>query len=213
MSRPAGTKNQDHSEKRLALLVSMTKYIECSNNDFPSLRQLSISAGVSDVTLRHYFNDRQGTVIALLKHIRETTVPVRDAMRQPAASVEDAVNAYIALAGTMGENETFMRWHVFALREAIVDPVVHAAYREHILEPSSEAFGECLSRSSGGHMGFPAARQAAAHIIFNAMFLAMQRLLSPPSPSRASMQQSLGEFSNWMLFGILEDPHGTGPSS
>ena len=77
MARPAGVKNQDYEEKRVALLDAMISHVEREDVVQPSLRQLAIAAGVSDINLKHYFGDRRGVVIALFKHMRDTTRQVR----------------------------------------------------------------------------------------------------------------------------------------
>lgn len=213
MARPAGVRNQDYEEKRQALLQSMIRYIQRDDVIAPSLRQLAIAASVSDVSLKHYFDDRQGVVIALLEEVNRSTAQLREAMRQPAASIAEAVNAYVDLADRVSENVAFMRWHVFALREAMADPEVYDAYDSFILRPASEALGECLMRSSGGTMSYQSARQAASHIVFNAMFLAMQGMFGRQTGADRKFRERMTRFATWFVHGMERVPAGEKPLS
>ena len=124
MSRPVGIRNQDYDEKRLALVDAMLDYVVQPSTTLPSLRQLAIAAKVSDAALRHYFGDRRGVIIALIERIKEKTDGLRLGLQQPAASIEAAVTEYVTVAGQLGEHPTYLRWHVFALREGMVDAEV-----------------------------------------------------------------------------------------
>lgn len=205
MARPAGVRNQDYEDKRTALLEAMLAYVECEHVVQPSLRQLAIGAGVSDVSLRHYFGDRRGVVIALFDHLRDTTRGIRETMRQRAETVSEAISIYLSLASRAGSDESYIRQHVFALREAMADGEVYAHYQTSVLEPAADALGEGLVKSSNGVLSTEAARQAASHIVFNAMFLAMQRLIDPEKTSVADMTGQLKRFTRWITSGLEAD--------
>lgn len=209
MARPAGVKNQDYDEKRKALLKSMTEFIQQNDVIDPSLRQLSIGAGVSDVTLRHYFNDRQGVIVALFQSVSEANSAIREAFRQPASSLEKAVNNVTEIWGRISKNASYMRWHVFAIREAIADPVVFDAYEKHVIKPTSEALGEGLMRSSGGTMSFQSGRQAATHIIFNSMFLSLRELLRREDGDNSNYEARMSRFGGWFVHGMANAPDGS----
>ena len=69
MPRPAGVRNHDFESKRTALLDTLTQFALEDNMQRPSLRQFAIAARASEPTLRHYFRDRQGLIIAILQYI------------------------------------------------------------------------------------------------------------------------------------------------
>ena len=202
MARPAGVRNQDYEQKRLALLDAMIAYVEREDVVQPSLRQLAIASNVSDINLRHYFGDRRGVVIALFKHMRKTSAGVRDVMRAPAQTVSEAVESYIQLACSAGTDTPFIRRHVFALREAIADTEVYVHYVDEILEPAAAAVAESLIASCNGAMTEPAAQQAGAHIVFNSMFLAMQRAMDPADIDSRLFTAKLERFGRWMAAGL-----------
>ena len=202
MARPAGVKNQDYEKKRVALLDAVLAHVEREDVVQPSLRQLAIAATVSDINLRHYFGDRRGVVLALFKHMRKTSEGVRDVMRSPAETVSEAVESYIQLACSAGTDTPFIRRHVFALREAIADTEVYLHYVDEILEPAADAVAESLVASCNGAMTQPAARQAGAHIVFNSMFLAMQRAMDPTDADSRLFTAKLERFGRWMAAGL-----------
>ena len=69
MPRPAGVRNHNFEAKRTALLETLTEFALQDDLRRPSLRQFALAAGASEPTLRHYFRDRQGVVIAILVRI------------------------------------------------------------------------------------------------------------------------------------------------
>tara|TARA_Y100001947_G_C10329777_1_gene300216 strand:- start:31 stop:705 length:675 start_codon:yes stop_codon:yes gene_type:complete len=202
MARPAGVKNQDYEEKRLALLDAMIAYVEREDVVQPSLRQLAIASGVSDINLRHYFGDRRGVVIALFKHMRETSKDVRNVMRAPARTVSEAIESYVQLACSAGTDTPYIRRHVFALREAIADSEVYVRYVEEILDPAAAAVGKSLLESCDGAMTEAAAHQAGTHIVFNSMFLAMQRAMDPEDVDSKIFTTKLERFGRWIAAGL-----------
>ena len=202
MARPAGVKNQDYEEKRVALLDAMIGHVEREDVVQPSLRQLAIAAGVSDINLKHYFGDRRGVVIALFKHMRDTTRQVRAAIRSPFETVSGAIEDYVRLASQAGTDAPYIRRHVFALREAIADSDVYGHYVVEILEPAAMAMSERLVASSKGAMTPEAAHQAGTHIVFNSMFLAMQKAMDPSDIDAKEFRAKLERFGRWMAAGL-----------
>lgn len=213
MPRPAGVRNQDYEEKRRALLSALISFIQSEGVLAPSMRQFAIAAGVSDVCLKHYFDDRRGLVVALLEEMNKNTAKLREEMRQPARSISEAVAAYVHLADKVSQNKPFMRWQVFALREATADPVIYEAYEKYLLRPASEALGESLMRSSGGRLGYEATLQAASHITFNAMFLAMQGLFGRDEGEDRKFLERMTRFADWLVHGLETPESGRRPGA
>jgi AcrR family transcriptional regulator len=112
-----------------------------------SLRQFAIKAGVSEPTLRHYFNDRQGVVIAILGFFADGARDWLKRSAEPARTVEEAVRGYAGLALEGADTDTFAQAHAFALVESIHDPVVARAYLDLIVEPSLTAIESRLAPS------------------------------------------------------------------
>ncbi len=112
-----------------------------------SLRQFAIQAGVSEPTLRHHFADRQGLVIAILRHVAAEAASFLARTATPGADYAQSVRGYVDLAMEGFGNDLFARAHAFALVESIHDPIVAQAYLTHIIEPSLAAIEARLSPS------------------------------------------------------------------
>jgi AcrR family transcriptional regulator len=118
-------------------LLGELAHIAVADRSAPvSLRQFAIKAGVSEPTLRHYFADRQGVVIAIIGYFAAGAQDWLKRSATPAASVEEAVRGYADLALEGADTDTFAKAHAFALVESIHDPVVARAYLDLIVEPS-----------------------------------------------------------------------------
>jgi AcrR family transcriptional regulator len=214
MSRPVGIRNQDYDEKRLALVDAMLAYVEQSSITLPSLRQLAIAAKVSDAALRHYFGDRRGVIVALIERIKEKTDALRHGFQQPAASIEAAVTEYIAMASQLGDTPVYLRWHVFALREGMVDPDVFLEYERLLYHPAVDALANRFHQSPGGPDHLEAAQQGAAIIISAVMAMALRKqfrsLEDEDAASQADLQSHFSRLQHWALNGVVRDPNGSG---
>ncbi|MEO0786583.1 MAG: hypothetical protein AAFY10_12875, partial [Pseudomonadota bacterium] len=85
MPRPAGVRNRDFADKRASLLATLTDFALNSDLRRPSLRQFAIAAEASEPTLRHYFQDRQGVVVAILECIGERGQALWNMIATPAS--------------------------------------------------------------------------------------------------------------------------------
>lgn len=113
-----------------------------------SLRQFAIKAGVSEPTLRHYFSDRQGVVIAIVGYFADGARDWLERSATPASTVEDAVRGYADLALEGVDTDIFAQAHAFALVESIHDAVVARAYLDTIIEPSLKAIEARLAAAT-----------------------------------------------------------------
>ncbi len=110
-----------------------------------SLRQFAIKAGVSEPTLRHFFTDRRGVVIALIGYFAEGARQFLELSAKPEATLRDAVSGYGELALAGAQSRLFAQAHAFALVESIHDPEVARAYLQTIIEPSLQALEQRLA--------------------------------------------------------------------
>src|SRR4051812_4415570 len=67
MSRPIGARNADFAQKRDELVQRARKRLLEPRGDDASFRDLARATGVGTPTLRHYFEDRDGVVAAVLE--------------------------------------------------------------------------------------------------------------------------------------------------
>ncbi len=149
MPRPAGTRNHDFIEKRAALLDVLTEYALTSDLRRPSLRQFALAAAASEPTLRHYFTDRQGLVIAILENIGGRGQPIWDLVSIPSADPVSALAEYFRVSEAGMRHGGFIRAHAFGLIEGMGDETVGAAYLSCVLEPALQAIVAKLSGTPG----------------------------------------------------------------
>ena len=139
---PAAVKDRRHE------LLSLLAPTAIAERSAPvSLRQFAIKAGVSEPTLRHFFTDRRGVVMALIRYFAEGARQFLDESAQPSASLERAVAGYGELALAGAQSRLFAQAHAFALVESIHDPDVARTYLETIIEPSLQALENRLAPS------------------------------------------------------------------
>lgn len=134
-----------HLDRRTELLDALTEIALQEASAPTSLRQFAIRVGVSEPTLRHYFNDRQGVVIAIIEHLALKAASFWEQCANPGADLADAIHGYVDLAMSGFANHSFARAHAFALVESIHDPVVAKAYLTVIIEPSLVAIEHRLA--------------------------------------------------------------------
>lgn len=150
MPRPAGVRNRDFAEKRLALLDTLTDFALSSDLRRPSLRQFAIAASASEPTLRHYFKDRQGVVVAILERIGARGRPLWQTVTSPAKDLTTALEEYFRISEAGMRHGGFIRAHAFGIIEGVADTVAARAYLEHVLEPALRAVEAKLAGSGAG---------------------------------------------------------------
>lgn len=151
MPRPAGVRNRDFAEKRAALVETLCDFALNCDLRRPSLRQFAIAAEASEPTLRHYFGDRQGVVVAVLVRIGERGAGIWDAVATPSDSPTDALAEYYRVSEAGMRHGGFIRAHAFGLIEGLADPTAGRAYLKHVLEPALNA----IERKYAGTPGAP----------------------------------------------------------
>jgi len=169
MPRPLGRRNPDYEEKREKLVQELADHVLRSELKRPSFRQLAAAAQVSEPTLRHYFGDRDGAAADILRALGERARPFIEAVAQPARTLGEAVDTYVALAKVGVAHGGFARAHAFGLVEGVADERVGRVYLEALLEPSLAA----LEARLRPHVADPAQARAAALLVFAPMLLAV----------------------------------------
>lgn len=173
---PPARTTQDRKSELLAILAQTA----IADRSAPvSLRQFAIKAGVSEPTLRHYFNDRQGVVIAIIGYFAEGARDWLARSAEPAATVKDAIGGYADLAMEGADTDIFAQAHAFALVESIHDPVVARAYLDRIIEPSLQAIEQRLAPAVDLTGQSPDRVRHAALALYGTVLIAVlhQRLL------------------------------------
>lgn len=210
MARPSGVRNADYDEKRQRLLDKLTSHVLENDVDRPSLRQFSIVAETSEPTLKHYFDDRTGLIIAIFENFNRLSEPLKAAFRGPFDSITDAVNIYSARAARMSSDKGYTYGNLFMMRECLSDPSIFKEYVKHITEPAIEALAEGFVRSKGGPRNLTHARTAAKMIVTNAMGLTFQKhILGDDDKEPLDFAGQFNLMANWMLKGLENDPDGS----
>ena len=167
------------TDRKRALLSVLSSTAIAERSAPVSLRQFAIQAGVSEPTLRHYFTDRQGVVIAIIDYFAEGARHWLARSAEPSADVGEAVSGYTALAVEGVDSDIFAQAHAFALVESIHDPVVAEAYLQLIIEPSLKAVEARLAPGVDPDGEAPARTRHAALALYASVLIAVlhQRLL------------------------------------
>jgi AcrR family transcriptional regulator len=139
MPRPKGAHNQAYEQKRQELLERLGPRLVASGVERASFREMAAVANVSVPTLRHYFANRTGVIIAYLEwrgaqglphfaHVRTTDEPF-------AASIRSLL-AY-TVAGL--DRARVIELHIVGLTEGLTNPELGPVYLQSILEPALAA--------------------------------------------------------------------------
>ena len=181
---PATTQSPDRpapapTGRKLELLATLAQTAIADRSAPVSLRQFAIKAGVSEPTLRHYFNDRQGVVIAIIGFFADGARDWLERSAQPAPTVAEAVSGYAELAMEGADTDIFAQAHAFALVESIHDPVVARAYLDLVIEPSLQAIEDRMRPSVDPEGHDPERVRHAALALYGTVLIAVlhQRLL------------------------------------
>lgn len=169
MPRPTGSRNKGFEQKREKLLVELTDFALNSDVRYPSLRVLAQRVSVSEPTLRHYFDDRQGVIREILTDISRRGQVIWDVTAAPAESPPSAFDQYFKLSEIGMVHGGFVRTHVFGIIEGLADPEIGKVYAELILEPSLQAVEKKLRLSGGEHLS-PVELRVAALSAFSPLF-------------------------------------------
>lgn len=143
MSRPAGRRSHDYEEKRTALAQAVVPLL--LTGERPSLRDLAAAAGVQVNTLRHYFGDREGLVIAAIAQVGASGAPWIAATRalgqQEPATALGVWLGWLRLGWLNGLNNI----HRMGLQEGLGVERAGQAYLNSVLEPTLHVLEELIA--------------------------------------------------------------------
>lgn len=173
MPRPAGVKNREFDQKRDALLDLIEQRLSEPDGHRAGIRALASAAGVTYPTLKHYFGDRDGIVIALLERRAEEgkqylAMMGPNGMDFPASVLQVAM----MLVGAAG-HQRFRALHEIGLREGLLQPAIATTYLAHILEPTIAALEHRLQAHIDSGQMRPASTRTAALSIISPLYVAM----------------------------------------
>ncbi len=203
MPRPAGVRNRDFEKKRIALLDTLTEFALNDDLRSPSLRQFAIAASASEPTLRHYFGDRRGVVIAVLNHIHDRALPIWEAVRHPSTDPGTAVEEYFRITQVGLLHGGFARAHAFGIIEGMADEVVGRAYLELLLDPALDAVADKLIATPKGNITKENGRSAAFLMLAPILVMTLhQHLLGGKDLSPVDPEAFLQQIQGWLATGL-----------
>lgn len=139
MGRTAGSKNPGHDDKRRALAAAVVPEL-IRLGPRASLRELAAAAEVSVPTLRHYFEDRDGVVVAAMvemlrmgePHLAATAKPRRGGLR---SSLMTMMRSLLEGWREYGVGRIYGTGLALGLHHEVLGP----AYVQQLLEPLLQA--------------------------------------------------------------------------
>lgn len=166
MGRTAGSKNPGHDDKRRALAAAVVPQL-MRLGPSASLRELAAAAEVSVPTLRHYFESRDGVVIAAMAemlrmgepHLAATAKPRRGGLR---ASLAAMMRSVLEGWRQYGVGRIYGTGLALGLHHAVLGP----AYVQQLLEPLLQAVEARLEQHrQWGELGEHDVRFAALALV------------------------------------------------
>ena len=205
MPRPAGVRNHDFEAKRTALLDALTEFALNDDLRRPSLRQFAIAAKASEPTLRHYFKDRQGLVIAILQHIHDRAVPLWNVIATGAPDTATAVEEYFRVTEAGLTHGGFARAHAFGILEGMADEKVGQAYLESLLDPALNAVADKMQATPGKPETEDERRASAFMMLSPILVMTLhQQLLGGEQASPVDSQSFLRLMQVWLASGLSQ---------
>jgi AcrR family transcriptional regulator len=205
MPRPAGVRNHDFEAKKTALLDTLSEFALNDDLRRPSLRQFAIAAKASEPTLRHYFRDRQGLVIAILQHIHQRAIPLWDVIATGAPDTATAVEEYFRVTEAGLTLGGFARAHAFGIIEGMADEKVGQAYLEFLLDPALKAVSDKMDATPGKPETLDERRASAFMMLSPILVMTLhQQLLGGKEASPVDTGSFLKLMQNWLASGLSQ---------
>lgn len=209
MPRPAGVRNHDFDIKRTALLDTLSEFALRDEIQRPSLRQFAIAATASEPTLRHYFRDRQGLIIALLEHIGHMAYEYWNTVSEGSQDTNHAVEEYFKQAQSGFSEGGFARAHAFGIIEGMADETIGHAYLEYLLEPALDAISKKLADTPGGPETETNQRVAAFMLLSPVLVMALhQQMLGGKGHAPLDVADFVSQMCHWLSSGLTRDEAG-----
>ena len=204
MPRPVGARNKDFDEKRQSLISKLTDYALNADMRRPSLRQLAIAVETSEPTLRHYFGDRKGLVLAIMEEIGRRGTDIWDLVATPSGDVAGAITEYFRISEVGMRHGGFVRAHAFGLIEGFADDDVGEAYLQHVLNPALDCIEQKLNRTAGHSLDDAQRKSAAFAALSPLLVLSLhQDLLGGSASHQIDVGETIDHLCNWLGNGLL----------
>lgn len=137
------------------------------------MRELARAAGVSVATMRHYFGDREGVVIAAMEHGRALGQPHMLSLMLPPEGAMRTVIPQSMQRLVMGIRFGVGRVHSVGLAHGLENSRLGPAYVQEVLEPTLQSFEAHLAHFAARGEMVPCALRVAALTLVSPVLLAM----------------------------------------
>jgi len=136
VARTRGARNADYEEQRLALARKVRDRVLEEGGVQASLRELALSADTSVATLKHYFEDRDGVMAAVMESLRIDAAPYLARASVPVkGDVRASLGAFLSRVRTAWFKFGVGRMQAATLALGLSSRGVGPAYVNSILEP------------------------------------------------------------------------------
>ncbi|MEZ4462830.1 MAG: TetR/AcrR family transcriptional regulator [bacterium] len=142
MARSTGTKNADYDEKRRKIIDALIPFVFTREGAHASFRAMADAAAVSPATLRHYFDSREGTILALFESLHDVGEPHWEHIRSGffELGTRDGLHAALSYMVRGWREFGVGNLHAFGLHAGLNDDRLGPAYLEELLDPTLAAF-------------------------------------------------------------------------
>jgi AcrR family transcriptional regulator len=166
MGRRAGSRNLDYGRSRDEIVARLASEIFATDRSHLSFRELAFAAGVAPSTLRHYFEDREGVIDAVLERVHDLGQRyVAEGATAERGHVQESLRwflGYLVEGWTRGVG----RAHALGLTEGIGNGSLGPAYLRHLLEPTlHSAEARIAIHMARGELGPCDVRLAAVELV------------------------------------------------
>jgi AcrR family transcriptional regulator len=136
MGRKVGSRNLDYDRTRAEIVERLTGRILSSSRSDLSFRELASGAGVAPSTLRHYFQDREAVLLAVMERLHE--LGLRHVAEGATGEHGPAPESLRWFLGYLvdGWSRGVGKAHGLGLTEGIGDATLGPAYLRLLLEPT-----------------------------------------------------------------------------
>jgi AcrR family transcriptional regulator len=166
VGRPVGTKNPGHDDKRRALAAAVIPRL-LELGPAASLRELAAAAEASVPTMRHYFEDRDGVVVAAMGEMLRQGRPYLDGTAEPGrrglrSSLMEMMRSILEGWRQFGVGRIYGVGLALGLHHAVLGP----SYVDLLLEPLLQAVEARLGQHQRrGELGEHDVRFAALSLV------------------------------------------------
>jgi AcrR family transcriptional regulator len=147
MARTKGARNADYEDSRLALARRVRETLMGEHGIRSSLRQLAAGAGTSVATLKHYFGDRDGLLVAVMESLRIDGAPFMARASTPlSGDVRASLRQFLKGLAVAWDRYQVGRMQAAMLAEGLTVKRLGPSYVTLLLEPLLQVGEQFLQR-------------------------------------------------------------------